>query len=350
MREVTLIGGEAYLREDWLEIVRAIRAHGMTPTMTTGGRGLDAERARAAQAGRPAQRERLDRRARPRRTIGCAASTARTRARSRRSTHLRAAGIPVSANTQINRLSMPELPRGARADRERTARTAGRSSSPCRWAAPPTSPRCCSSRTSCSSCSRCSRSCATRCDELGVLHAARQQHRLLRSVRAALRGYTPARPRRLVRRRAARRSASRPTARSRAARRCRPQAWSGGNVRDALAARHLGARRAAALHARPHGRGSLGLLPRLLLRRRVPRRLHVDEHVLFGKPGNNPYCHHRALELAARGQARAPRAARAPPGVPFDHGRFELIVEDLPRPAGTKGEKERTEDRCLAYA
>src|SRR5215510_11299213 len=52
VREVTLIGGEAYLREDWLEIVRAIVAHGMTPTMTSGGRSIDAARASAAaQAG-----------------------------------------------------------------------------------------------------------------------------------------------------------------------------------------------------------------------------------------------------------------------------------------------------------
>ena len=30
VKEVTLIGGEAYLRDDWLDLVRAIRAHGMT--------------------------------------------------------------------------------------------------------------------------------------------------------------------------------------------------------------------------------------------------------------------------------------------------------------------------------
>ncbi|MEA2700072.1 MAG: hypothetical protein QOI66_4343, partial [Myxococcales bacterium] len=36
--EVTLIGGEAYLRDDWLEIVRALRRRGMRATMTTGGR------------------------------------------------------------------------------------------------------------------------------------------------------------------------------------------------------------------------------------------------------------------------------------------------------------------------
>ena len=50
--EVTLIGGEAYLRPDLLDIVRAIRARGMHCTMTTGGRGVDRELARAlASAG-----------------------------------------------------------------------------------------------------------------------------------------------------------------------------------------------------------------------------------------------------------------------------------------------------------
>ena len=40
VQEVTVIGGEAYLRDDWLEIVRAIRAHGMQCGMTSGGRGI----------------------------------------------------------------------------------------------------------------------------------------------------------------------------------------------------------------------------------------------------------------------------------------------------------------------
>ncbi len=43
-REVTLIGGEAYLRDDWTDIARAVRDHGMECTMTTGGRGLTPER------------------------------------------------------------------------------------------------------------------------------------------------------------------------------------------------------------------------------------------------------------------------------------------------------------------
>src|SRR5687768_1645922 len=42
-REVVLIGGEAYLHEGFLTIVRALRDAGVRPVMTTGGRGIDAE-------------------------------------------------------------------------------------------------------------------------------------------------------------------------------------------------------------------------------------------------------------------------------------------------------------------
>src|SRR5579862_7336687 len=43
VREVTLIGGEAYLRSDWLDIIRAVRKRGMLCTTTTGGRGVTPE-------------------------------------------------------------------------------------------------------------------------------------------------------------------------------------------------------------------------------------------------------------------------------------------------------------------
>src|SRR5262249_46533711 len=50
--EVILIGGEAYLRDDWLDILRRIRERGMTPLLTTGGRAFTLERAVAgARAG-----------------------------------------------------------------------------------------------------------------------------------------------------------------------------------------------------------------------------------------------------------------------------------------------------------
>ncbi|HXD29466.1 MAG TPA: GDL motif peptide-associated radical SAM/SPASM maturase [Pyrinomonadaceae bacterium] len=52
-------------------------------------------------------------------------------------------------------------------------------------------------------------------------------------------------------------------------------------------------------------------------------------HVLFGKPGNNPYCHHRVLELSSQGLRERVVQVEAAPGRPFDHGRFELIQEPL---------------------
>jgi Y-X(10)_GDL-associated radical SAM protein len=49
--------------------------------------------------------------------------------------------------------------------------------------------------------------------------------------------------------------------------------------------------------------------------------------VLFGRAGNNPYCHHRALELSKQGLRERIAQVEQAPGTPFDHGRFELILE-----------------------
>jgi radical SAM protein with 4Fe4S-binding SPASM domain len=53
-------------------------------------------------------------------------------------------------------------------------------------------------------------------------------------------------------------------------------------------------------------------------------------HVLFARRGNNPYCHHRALDLLARGRRERLVLAERAEGTPFDYGRFELIEEDWP--------------------
>jgi Y-X(10)_GDL-associated radical SAM protein len=49
-REVTLIGGEAYLRSDWTDIVRTVRGHGMYCGVQTGARNLTDARLDAAVA------------------------------------------------------------------------------------------------------------------------------------------------------------------------------------------------------------------------------------------------------------------------------------------------------------
>lgn len=51
-------------------------------------------------------------------------------------------------------------------------------------------------------------------------------------------------------------------------------------------------------------------------------------HTLFGRPGNNPMCHHRALELAARGRRERLVPAAAAPEVPFGHGLWEIVEEE----------------------
>jgi MoaA/NifB/PqqE/SkfB family radical SAM enzyme len=107
--EVTLIGGEAYLREDFADIVRAITARGMHCSMTTGGRGVTREIAEGAVAaglrrvgvsvdGLEATHDRF------RGVQGSFRSALGTLRR------FRELGVSVAANTQLNRLSYSELP------------------------------------------------------------------------------------------------------------------------------------------------------------------------------------------------------------------------------------------------
>ena len=107
-REISLIGGEAYLRRDWLTIVKAIADAGMHCGLQTGGRALTEEKIRqAVEAGL--------------RTIGVSVDGPRDihdRLRGVAGSHERAlaavraaarAGLEPGVNTQINALSKPYL-------------------------------------------------------------------------------------------------------------------------------------------------------------------------------------------------------------------------------------------------
>jgi radical SAM protein with 4Fe4S-binding SPASM domain len=107
-RELALIGGEAYLHPGFLDVVAAARAAGMSPTMTTGRRGVTDERARAlAAAGIEHVSVSID---------GLAATHDLIRA-TRGSFdsalaalgHLGAAGVRVACNSVVNRLNVDEL-------------------------------------------------------------------------------------------------------------------------------------------------------------------------------------------------------------------------------------------------
>jgi radical SAM protein with 4Fe4S-binding SPASM domain len=107
--EVSIEGGEAFLRPDWLDIARAITDHGMRCSMATGGYGISRETVRRMKdAGIRAVSVSVD---------GMAAVHDRLRGRQGSWTHaqktlghLREVGIPFGCNTQINRLSAPDLP------------------------------------------------------------------------------------------------------------------------------------------------------------------------------------------------------------------------------------------------
>ncbi|MGL5874039.1 MAG: nif11-class peptide radical SAM maturase 3 [Xenococcaceae cyanobacterium] len=109
IKEVTLIGGEAFMRPDWLEIASAIDRAGMLCSMTTGGFGLSLDTVRRMRDagirmvsvsvdGLEATHDRL------RGKKGSWQSGARTMR------YLKEVGIPFGCNTQINRLSAPEFP------------------------------------------------------------------------------------------------------------------------------------------------------------------------------------------------------------------------------------------------
>lgn len=107
--EITLIGGEAYLRKDWLEIASEIVNCGMICTLTTGGYGISAESAkRMKQAGIESVSVSVD---------GMQASHDLQRGKAdswkqafKTMQHVRDAGLLLTVNSQANRYSAAEFP------------------------------------------------------------------------------------------------------------------------------------------------------------------------------------------------------------------------------------------------
>lgn len=109
IREVSLIGGEAFLRKDWLQIAAAIKEHGMRAAMTTGGFGISRNTAeRMVEAGFSAVSVSID-----------GLEEAHDRLRGRVGSwkqcfqaveYMIDAGLDVGVNTQLNRISLRVLP------------------------------------------------------------------------------------------------------------------------------------------------------------------------------------------------------------------------------------------------
>jgi nif11-class peptide radical SAM maturase 3 len=335
IKEVTLIGGEAFLRPDWLQIAEAINQAGMLCTMTTGGYGISLETARKMkQAGIATVSVSID---------GLEETHDYLRGKKgswnyafKTMNHLREVGIPFGCNTQINRLSAPEFPRIYECIRDAGARA---------WQIQLTVPM------------------GRGADNAEILLQPSElldlYPMLARVARRAQQEGVQIQPgnnigyygpfERLLRGRgsasewafwqgcsaglstlgieadgAIKGCPSLPTS-----------AYTGGNIRERRLREiveqteelnfNLGA-------GTPQGTAHLwGFCKTCEFAELCRGGCTWTAHVFFNRRGNNPYCHHRALTQAERGiRERVAPKVRAQ-GLPFDNGEFELIEEPIDR-------------------
>ena len=324
--EVTLIGGEAYLRADWLTIVEAIRRAGMNCTLTTGGYGISADAAcNMRQAGLQQVSVSIDgcrethdfQRGKPGSWNAAFASLR----------HLRAAGLPVTCNSQINRLSAPELPliyadiveAGCRAWQLAMTVPMGRAADRPEILLQPSE-------------------LLDLFPLLNELAGWAQRDSLLLFPGNNI-GYYGPYERRLRRSQGIwdgcqagintlgieadgviKGCPSLPTA-----------AYSGGNIREHSLAEILDRAPELSINA---GQGTetawqhlWGFCRECEYGQLCRGGCSWTAHVFFGRRGNNPYCHHRALAQARRGIRERLVLRERAPGEPFDHGIFETVEE-----------------------
>ncbi|NUP06531.1 MAG: radical SAM protein, partial [Polyangiaceae bacterium] len=327
VREVSLIGGEAYLRDDFLDIVRAVRAAGMMASLTTGGLGVDRAMAAAAfDAGLQAASVSVD---------GLPATHDAIRgvlgsydAALRALDAFREAGIRITANTQLHRANLTELEplfeELARAQirgwQIQITVAMGRAAELDDLLLEPFQmlelmPALARIK--------------TRADELGVLVWPGNNVGYFGPYETDLRGAQPLGHTSSC---GAGRSTlgiesngdikgcpSLPTAE-----------YVGGNVRsDSL--RAIWERADALRFTRDRTSNELwGFCAGCYYRDECKAGCSWTSHSLFGRRGNNPFCHHRALELLARGERERVRRFERPAGLPFDHGRYEIELEPWP--------------------
>jgi radical SAM protein with 4Fe4S-binding SPASM domain len=323
-KEVTLIGGEAYLFEGWTEVVREIRKNGMQSSMVTGGRGWTKERAQAGRSaglqtlsvsidGDEATHDRL-------RGVKGAYRAARQALR-----NSLAVGLPVSLNSQVNRLSMPHLRHlheivlqsGAHGWQIQLTVPAGRAADEPDVLLQPYDllelfPLLAELK---EDCDRRRIKCLLG-NNVGYFgpydHILRnftlcghsfscQAGRLSLGVEAN--GDIKGCP-------------SLPTA-----------TWVGGNIRE-QSLKDIWERAAALRVNRDRTVKDLwGFCRDCYYADECRGGCSWMSSSIFGRTGNNPYCHHRALDFQQRNQRERIVQVAAAPGSPFDHGKWEIVVE-----------------------
>lgn len=330
-REIVLIGGEAYLRADLHEIVRSLASAGIRVILQTGGRAFTEDRARALrQAGLSAVGVSVDGPAlihdRLRGNLGS------HRAALRAMDAARAAGLLVTANTQVCRLNHDRMPEtaaelrahGAVAWQVQMTVPMGRAAERPEWILEPH-------------------------QIVGVIDAlaqiqldAAKEHQDGPVFNVHLGnnlGYFG--PHEQILR-------SRPFGPAAHWQGCRAGLqvigiesdgtikgcpslptgpYAGGNVRD-LPLSSIWESSAQVGFARDRTSDELwGFCKTCYYAEECMGGCSWTAHSLFGRRGNNPFCYHRVIELEKKGIRERLVRKLAPPGEPYDLGLFELIEE-----------------------
>jgi radical SAM protein with 4Fe4S-binding SPASM domain len=325
LKEVTLIGGEFYLREDWREIAAAISANHMLCSIVTGARQLTDERiAQAAAAGVGKISLSIDGLENTHDALrGSRGSWLAAVSAARR---ISANGLDLSVNTQCNRLSMPELPAVADVLSDIGARS---------WMPILTGPM----------------GRAADCPSLMLqpyhllylfpLLAAIKRDKLDPNGIALFPGNNI--------------GYFGPLAETLRYGSDRGHTWGGcGAGVSSIGIEADGSLKGCpSLPSAPYVKGNViedgveSVWRRLRAEREAqPTQLWGfcatcpyaerckagctwTSHVLFGRPGNMPFCHSRALAFAERGMVEKLERVGSAPGVPFDYGAFNIIEDDI---------------------
>lgn len=327
--EVTLIGGEAFMRRDWLQIAAEIVRLGMTCTVTTGGYRVSSRMAlgireagvRQVSVSIDGLQETHDH---LRGKAGSWESCLRTLER------LREVGVATACNTQINRLTAPELPvlyetiraAGIRAWQLQLTVPMGNAADRAALLLQP----------------------AELLDVFAILreiadHARRDgiylhrgnnigyhspEESLLRAAGGAANdhgceaGLTTLG---LEADGTIKGCPSLPT-----------DAYTGGNIRERRLAEVIAHAPELNFNRLPEDDELWGFCATCEHARTCRGGCSWTAHTFFGRRGNNPYCHHRALAHRERGLRERLVPIAAAPGRPFDHGLFEIAQEPAQAP------------------
>jgi radical SAM protein with 4Fe4S-binding SPASM domain len=339
LREVTLIGGEAYLRPDCADVIRTLTQRGLRVSMQTGGRGLTRRRlAPLVDAGLAAIGVSID--GMEAEHDHLRASPGSFRAALGALDAAREAGIGITSNTQINRLNRHVLPElrdvlreaGVRVWRWQLTVPMGRAADHPEWILQPWM--------------------------IPGLVALLARLQVEEAERAREAGLPPTRamniiagnnvgyygPDEVIAR-------SRPGRSATAWQGCKagihtlglesdgtlkgcpslPTApYAGGNVLD-LSVQELWDHAAEIAFARDRTTDELWGFCRTCDYAEMCRGgCSFTAHCVMGRRGNNPLCAHRALSLARRGIRERLVLVEAPGGDPYDFGRFTIVEEPLP--------------------